>query len=473
MNFNELYLEAKGTKPGERYSKTKESEGPSGITSSPIGKDSYNPEKVKKGESKSDNTGVVSFETGLTKKDVAALSNALRILKNDSTFETRMKGAMRGFKSRRHQISEPEEKILKSYDGIIDKLDGKIDQYLKRIFNASKQETYQYIKKDTGKKKEETIGTEGKQTLSKEELEAKLQELRDTKEKYQEILDATRNKIENLVEENEDLNNHFLEEIVSIVKFVANDLYKKYADKLGEEEKKTQLIPIHELDMDKLEKESTDNAIMQLQLLEMLLSEDTKTNPFLKFLDSAEHSYENSKDRAYQLSKGDNYDVIVNGLYEMLPILKFTKYYYNAINKSPKIQFSSKQEDIVSKASKGAKIVNLLPKVKTKEQFEKIKPRLRKYIKGLKSIDEDRREMLLNILEGPFQIGNRRANAALKIYSVMKTSQVTESFDEYAAKIMKESFYDEDDFELDLMKIESLMEKNAKCTGPTKKSIEY
>jgi hypothetical protein len=47
MKFEELValVEAKGTKPGERYQNAMNAEGPTGVSSSPIGKSNYNPEK--------------------------------------------------------------------------------------------------------------------------------------------------------------------------------------------------------------------------------------------------------------------------------------------------------------------------------------------------------------------------------------------------------------------------------------------
>lgn len=45
-SYTTVYQEAKGTKPGERLKQTKDREGPAGVTSSPIGKDYYNPEKL-------------------------------------------------------------------------------------------------------------------------------------------------------------------------------------------------------------------------------------------------------------------------------------------------------------------------------------------------------------------------------------------------------------------------------------------
>ena len=88
MNFDELALmvEAKGTKPGERYKNARNSEGPSGITSSPIGKSNYNPEirefdqKHPADKGKGDAIEVISL-----------LSKAISLLKNDDVFEDQIK----------------------------------------------------------------------------------------------------------------------------------------------------------------------------------------------------------------------------------------------------------------------------------------------------------------------------------------------------------------------------------------------
>ena len=81
MIFQDLYklvTEAKGTKPGERLTNVKSGNGPSGISSSPIGKSNYNPELPDKIDNGPSDKGSRDFASV-----IGLLGKSFQILKND------------------------------------------------------------------------------------------------------------------------------------------------------------------------------------------------------------------------------------------------------------------------------------------------------------------------------------------------------------------------------------------------------
>lgn len=447
MKFDDLYilaLEAKGTKPGERFFRASESEGPSGIASSPVGKSNYNPE-VFKPEIKD------PYDKGMTDQVniIKILSKAFQILKNDEIFADRMRGVMRGFERSRKQISAYQESVLKTKPKYIDNLWGKINRLL-TIINHPKKQEYSDIDK------------------FKDEL-AEMKSLRD---QAQSELDGVYAAIEAVSLENETMNDEYLEEMMTIINHTAKRLYKDTSDKfLSEPEKReTRIIPIHELDIEMLEKNITKDIETQLKLLEMLISENSDMNPLLLFLDIQRKNYDEMKNNFFEVKRGDNYSITLQNLYYNLPLFKLTKYFYDVIMKSPAISLSHKQNKRVKANASGGGMIQRLENIKNEKQWEELRPDLIKYIKKQK-IDKDRKKMLNDIAKGPFQAIRGRANAAIKIISALKSAAITESFDELAC-MYAESFSDIDmnDFLIDLQEVAVFLEKSKKCDGPTKKA---
>ena len=307
--------------------------------------------------------------------------------------------------------------------------------------------------------------TSGAQSSSRAELEAKLEEIKAKRAEYSEILENTRNDTDKITEENEELNNEYLDQVLTAVKYTAKRLYKMAVAAMGEEKPEFKAIaPIHELDVDMMEAKSTKDLQVQLQLLEMLMSEDENINPLIKFLALEEINYDSMKGRAFELKHGDNYSITIELLYKTLPLFKLSNFYYSVIMKKASIPLNMKQVKSLNAKIADGGILGKLNSVKSELQFDNIKPELIEYIQGL-DVSDTYRSALMTIVNGKFETRKGSPNAAFKIKSSLKSMNLTESFDDYASRILNLHQIDEDDFKINL--VEMISEK---CDGPTKKT---
>lgn len=444
MKFDELYnivMEAKGTKPGERFSGALNAEGPAGMSSSPIGRDDYNPE-IFKSEKKDPSDEGMGDQVSVIK----LLSKAFQLLKNDDVFADQMKGIMKGFEKNRRQISAYQESVIKSKPKHIDNLWGRINRLI-TIINSKQNDP------DIGKFKEELVKFKG------------------IKDEAQAELDSVYDQIEGVSKENEEIDASYLEQMLAVIRDTAKRLYKKQVEELliNPEENKMRTIPINELDIKMFEKQIDKDAQTQLQLLNMLLSEDSSTNPLTLFLDLQKRNYDEYKNNFFEVKRGDNYSISIEQLYRSLPLFKMISYFYNVIMKSPMISLNTKQKKRIKSIVGGDDMIQRLEAVKNEKEWEELRTDLLQYIKKQK-IDTDRKKMLSDIAKGSFQPIRGRASAAVKIISALKAAAITESFDELAASYINECNIDVNDFLIDLQEVKVLMEKSKKCTGPTQKA---
>lgn len=438
MNFAELYalVESKGTKPGERLKNVKNSNGPSGISSSPIGKSDYNPElpdKINNGPSDKGSSDSASV--------IGLLGKSFQILKNDEVFQDQMKGIMNGFKRNRHQISGYQESVLKSKPKTIDNSWGEINRLIKVVNNPDMKNRSDYA-----------------------DYVAELDEARINKDKHQAELDKVSEEVEGVAEKNEELNHEYLEQLLTVIRHTTKRLYTQHAKALEElgVDYGSNVISTNEADFDKLQKDLTKSAEAQLQLLEMLMSDDVKVNPLLIFLELQEHHYDDAKNRFYQVKNGDNYSVTIEQLYRNLPLFSLINYFSHTILKSPSIVLSKKQDKRTKSGSIEGSMIDKLGDIKTEAQYDAIKPELVSYLNTLSIPQKDQ---LINVANGPFISRKGAANAAVKIRSSLVSSNITESFDEMAQRLLSESSIDENDFKINLVEL-----IGEKCTGPTKKT---
>jgi hypothetical protein len=443
MKFEELValVEAKGTKPGERYQSAMNAEGPKGIASSPIGKSNYNPEiftPTKKDPSDKGMGDAVAIMKLLTK--------AISLLKNDDVFVDQMKGIMNGFKKNRNQISAYQESVLKSKPKTIDNLWGKINKLTKIVNDPQKRKEADH---------EDWV----------EELNATIA----LKDAHQKELDDVYDEIDGVTERNEELNNEYLEQLFTVMKYTTKRLYNQLTQQLKKYLKADKMItiPMNELDWDKLEKEVSKNSEAQLQMLEMLMSEDESKNPLLRFMALQENDYDEAKDRYFQLRREDNYSVTTDQLYRNLPLFSFVNYFYQAIIKNPVIKLTTKQAKTVKGATSDGGMLDRLGNVKNEREWDELLPDLLTYINGLKLPKEIKKEME-KLANSAFLPVKNRPTSAFKLRTMLKNHQIEESFDDFAARILQSTEFDEIDYKLDLMEV--LSEKSKKCTGPTKKA---
>lgn len=427
MNFEELALmvEAKGTKPGERYNNTRNSEGPAGVTSSPIGKSSYNPEIPEFEQKHPKDKGL-----GDAVEVISLLSKAVSLLKNDDTFQDQMKGIMNGFKKNRNQISAYQESVLKTKPKIIDNAWGNINRLMKIVNDPQKKQD-----KDYDKWVDEYNNAVELKNAHEEELEKVYSE------------------IDGVTDRNEELNNEYLEQMVAVIRHTTKRLFNKLSQEIQEDPKASRPMTMNELDWKALEKNLSKDSEAQLQLLEMLMSPDASKNPLITFLGLQEKHYDDAKDRYFQLRRGDNYSISTDQLYRNLPLHRFVDYFYSAILKNPVIRLTTKQSNMAKNAASGDGMMDKLGHVKNEREWEEIKPELQKYIKGLKDISKDQKNSLIGLAKGPFLTRKGAANTPFKIRSSLKSAQIAESFDNLVGSYLLSTSVDHNDFKLDMIEL--------------------
>ena len=433
MEFDKLYqlaLEAKGTKPGERFFRSRETNGPSGMAASPIGKSNYNPE-IFTPEKKDPNDQGMADQVGIIK----LLGKAFQLLKNDDVFADQMKGIMKGFEKNRRQISAYQESIIKSKPKHIDNLWGRINRLITIVNDPKKQKD-----SDIQDFKDELIKFKG----MRDEAQAEL--------------DGVYESIENVSLENEEMNDSYLEQMLAVIRDTAKRLYKKQSEEIlsDPQEKTPKIIQLHELDIEMLEKLADKDAQTQLQLLEMLFSQEASTNPLLLFLDSQKKNYDEYKNNFFEAKRGDNYSISIEQLYRSLPLFKMISYFYNVIMKNPPISLNKKQKKRIKSVAGGDNMIDRLEGIKNEKEWDELRPDLLKYIKKQK-IDKDRKKMLNDLAKGPFQAIRGRASAAIKIVSALKAAAITESFDELASIYASSFNFDRTDFLLDLQEVKGII----------------
>lgn len=431
-----LVTEAKGTKPGERYFNARESDPTrqvdvgggkfvSPVSSSPIGKSSYNPTIEPRVNKDPKDMGGNAVST------IKLLGKAFQVLNNDEAFKDQMRGIMNGFKKNRHQISSHQESVIKTKPKVIDNLWGQINRLIKIVNDPKKRED-----PDHGK------------------FVAELDEVKARKDEHQAELDEVETAVENITLENEEINDQYLDQLLVVVDNTARRLYKKLSDELLIDPKQSKLstIPINELDFDKLEKDVVKDSESQLQLLDMLISEDESINPLHIFLNLQKERYDEAKNRFFEVKRGDNYSLSIEQLYTNLPLFSLVNYFSHTILRSPVIKLSTVQSKRAKQASGGDGILKRLSDVKTETQFDLIKPELIEYINDLDQ-SVSFKSMLLGLANGSF-IGRRgSANAAIKIMSALRASNIEESFDKLFEKLINEKVWNDDDFKLDIMEV--------------------
>lgn len=483
MKFNELFQkvinEAKTPNKVNAYYKASQMEGPShasaedigvkssGINTSPIGRPDFNPEKreVKGNEPKDE--GMKSFVD-----NVRIMTKAVSLLKNSDFFNLRVRQPVKSYKESRKQISSEDEKILKSHPGQIQKMNGQIEN----ITTVELPETYDKITKakasETSKKDVSAFVEKMEEKVN--ELNSKLEILRGSVAEYTDELNGVYARIDDINEKHEEMSEEYSEDIIDTVQKAAKELIRKMPDELAKDPSKQTFnknVSLEELNYAMLNPDELEsnikNAETQINLLEMLASNDPEVNPIYHFFEGAERKYEEMKDYSYQLKHGDNYSISTERLYSSTPFYQFVRYIYSAILKEPKIALNKNQQKKVGSKITEDPLLTKLKDAKTQEEFEAIKPEVLNFIDKSNAGLTQKKE-LKKMANGPF---NRRGTKVSTIlYSTFKSmmNTMTESFDDYAAHILQEYSLDDDDFKLDLMEI--LENRSKQCTGPTKKA---
>jgi tetratricopeptide (TPR) repeat protein len=587
MKFAELValVEAKGTKPGERYKSSMDAEGPKGIASSPIGKSNYNPEK-RVADSRWDFDPTQIGDVGKLQGSQVwnTFKNAFGLLMNNGMFKPRLGKIIEKFNQQRQSLNLEDEKKLDNLYAMEVKMAGKIEG-IKADLKIRQQMIRHY---DMPRRDKEELEIEisklssgletAKKILSKErsgwsltavsEVTNKLKDIDrlnsiiaderakptpkiDKIKKSQQELNAiekslrspklaiVRKKMDIISKESEKLDKmkekmdhanmtpRQIDQVKSVTYDLRDDLDKaqKMYDKIKEEldeltasvanigplnqeandeaiaALKKDVLYYADLILSNMEKDTPQNLknfsevnweeigagrVEQIAALRALTRDDS-TNPIFGYLERFQRAYDNQEfDVGRALNKNVNISTVRD--FENLPFYTFSRIYKfmlnaGALNKqaiseidetSPLHQQGLNEIDEIVSGNETSKDAASAGLIRTKWADEVTKEALKSAVSKLQIPDKQKSGLYVDI-SAPFNVNRggktsffmfkSRVDAAIRD---AKRSIYKESFDEFAARILQSTEFDEIDYKLDLMEI--IEESSKKCTGPTKKA---
>jgi hypothetical protein len=514
MKFQDLVLliEAKGTKPGQRYKSAQDSTGPAGISASPIGRSDYNPEKRTNDKREFfDNSNVSKEQKAATKNAYqeesrmrSRMGTAFALLFNEPIFFKKFKKII----SERliiHQINAEDERNFNIFKDAVDRAKGKStearnehDDYVKELRkweedkerseeikfhienlkNSIKREKNSAMIKiynddlkvsenDLKEIRPENIDKAIKHLTTQVEnafkkLVAAEQREIDHVNAYNELQD----KIQKVTVDNLKSNDSVIKGIKILIQTTADLLIDEYTSKYGDEfaQQSNNIDP----DWDTIPKDINEKLAMLAKL-------KTEDNPIFDFIDELTLRHEEFLTDMDERFFNRNINITMMRGFEKLPAVIVAKYFndiagrgverktipmqnldtsdaYSAFEQFKKRVKTLKDEDFWNKHKKGAMdMINLLPFTK----FNK--------------------DSLKDLMSQPWSKNRRGQSIADQVIFRLESikneesrNMKNESFDKFASKVLKNIEFDADDFKIDLMEI--LESKSKKCTGPTKKA---
>ena len=356
------------------------------------------------------------------------LGKSFQLLKNDEVFVDQLKGIMNGFKKNRNQKTEYQERVIKTKPKTIEGFWNQINRLIKIVNDPKKRDDKSHAK-------------------FMEELE----KIKGFKDDAQKELDDVYHEIEALITKNEELDEQFSDQLHAVVHHTAKRLYDRQSKDVPEGSE--------DLDMAGAIAGISKNPVAQCQTLESLTVEDATTNPLIMFLTSEGEKYEEAKQRYFEVKNGVNYAVAIEQMYQNLPLFSFINYFSEIILKgntiklivtSEKSKHPEKTE--TTKEKKSNPMLDKLSTIRTEAQFDEFRPELIAYLQNINT-GVSHKNMLLGMAKGPFITRKGSANAATKISSSLRASNIKESFDDLTSKLLKSYRYDEDNFKINLMEV--------------------
>jgi hypothetical protein len=217
------------------------------------------------------------------------------------------------------------------------------------------------------------------------------------------------------------------------------------------------------------------------------LTRDDSTNPIFGYLERFQRAYDNQE---FDISRALNKNVNISTVrdFENLPFFTFSRIYKfmlnaGALNKqaiseidetSPLHQEGLAEIAEIVSGNETAKDAASAGLIRTRWADEVTKEALKSAVSKLQIPDKQKSRLYVNTME-PFVI-NRSGTTSFgmfngKVKEAIKDAKKTiykESFDDFAARILQNTEFDEFDYKLDLMEV--IGESSKKCTGPTKKA---
>lgn len=209
-----------------------------------------------------------------------------------------------------------------------------------------------------------------------------------------------------------------------------------------------------------------NDAVDRLKALE---SDDENINPILGYLARFERDYEGKDfDASRALDKNVNISTMRD--FNKLPFMGLSRI-YSSLRGSDKTPIALDKLNTTQNDATQGELSLLLTKLSTNTSENKAEwdnPNTKTYIKGLidqLAIPTFSKEQMKKRVDRPWMLDRGKTPPAFLKMNIDDESKIKrECFDSYYENLISEMSYDEDDFQIDIIEI---LEK---CTGPTKKA---
>lgn len=389
---NSLIQEAKDERPGQRYHNVKNRTGPSGISSSPIGRDDYNPEIVKPSRPafKDDFTGTEQAVAGRNTDII--LKNAFRLIKSDAGFRKQINTVLEAFAKKRKSITMAQEKVLTLNPAHIDKLYGqmlRLERVVAALQDDPRAKTYvAELEKVTAQ-----------HTAVSDQLEGVIEDVKD-------ILGV-----------NEESSLKAQDAVIKIIQATAHEQYEALVKGLTDEEKATIILrSLDQLEAVNFSEEALEQEELRIQLLSSLLSDDEEVNPLYQFFHNAQKNYEATiaSDNVFKKVKAFTQNVTVETIFNRLPLNAFATFYNATRDDLPLRPLTGARR---KQAKAASPIRAVLDQIVDGETWEVHRSELLELVDGL-TIDDGRMSAIKDILSGPYL--RRGASAVQRLKGLLR-----------------------------------------------------
>jgi len=302
-----------------------------------------------------------------------------------------------------------------------------------------------------------------------EKLKANVFDIEEKMGKWEEKLEKTTEELEELYDRINQINQNNEDANETAISGLL-DLVKYTASSLIKEyQSKSGNQQLKSLDQLNWE-DSPSNLSDAIERLKALESTDQNINPMLGYIERFKRDYEGKEFAAgRELDKNVNITSIRD--FNKLPFMIISRI-YSSLRASDKHPIALNKLNTTQNDIGKSDLVSMLDKlsqnsVENKAEWENANTKT--YIKGLidqLGITPFTKEQMKKRVDRPWMLDRGKTPPAfLKMNIEDETKVKTESFDDYYTKILVESIYDEDDYKTDIIEI---LEK---CNGLSKKSV--
>jgi hypothetical protein len=425
MKFQSLYklLEAKGSKPGDRYYRTRTSDIAAPLPSrSPIGASNYNPELPEKQKRSLPTPTDKGFRD--ERHALSTLKNTVRLLKVTPTFFNGLRDILKDFNQdiAKNGISSRQEMILTKYPVLMDRYWSKMDEkqqllYRKRVDPYAVPTSEEELLNGTDEFKfvpTKSKDAKGKIKMKKVQVEPGINQLKALYEKLKERYELVQSEVEDILGESEASEEYYREKVTSFIRKSAQAVKEEMLDIYGDELRKASeegtITPITIHSFDDLEKALEDkkkaeeenplqDILDKIAVLDNLINvQEGESNVIEGFLDQYANSYMDAKDYFFSNNTKGSKELnqIITRVKEQLPLSKL-KDFLNRIRDEQPVRLP--KVTAVKRAKQSTGLSSLLSTIEPGELLNR-KEEIVNAINEL-DIDENRKNAAIGILNNP------------------------------------------------------------------------